>query len=291
MQINYHIGANCTDHDRLLKSLLKNSDPLSKLGAKVPGPGKYRNLIREAIQGIGKDGPAADTRDVLLDAILDGDDAERLVLSYDRFICFPKRVFENSLLYHLIDEKVMGMRQIFPNDELRYFMALRNPATFIPAVFADQEGKSYEEFMRFMEPQDMKWSLALERLRRADPNAHLTVWCDEDTPLIWAQLIRTIAGVDPMTRISGGFDLLQHILTEEGMQGFVKHLRDTPPRTEAEKRGIIQDYIQRHAKPGALDQEINLPDWDQSLVDDLTRTYLEDVEKIKGMEGVTFIAP
>lgn len=291
MQINYHIGANCTDGDRLLKSLLKNADTLSQLGAKVPGPGKYRNLIREAIQGLGKDGPAPDTRDILLDAILDGDNADRLVLSYDRFICFPKRVFENSLLYHLIDEKVMGMRRIFVQDDLRYFMALRNPATFIPTVFADQKGKSYEEFMRFMEPLDMTWSLAVERLRRADPDAQLTVWCDEDTPLIWAQLIRTIADVDPMTRISGGFDLLQHILTEDGMKGFVTHLRDTPPRTEAEKREIIRDFIQRHAKPGVLEQEITLPDWDQPLVDEMTRRYLLDVEKIKTMPGVTFIAP
>jgi hypothetical protein len=50
MQIVYHIGANCTDQDRLFKSVLKNADTFAALGVKVPGPGKYRSLIRYTIQ-------------------------------------------------------------------------------------------------------------------------------------------------------------------------------------------------------------------------------------------------
>ena len=46
MQIAFHIGAHCTDEDRLLKSILKNAQMLSQLGIVVPGPGKYRSLIR-----------------------------------------------------------------------------------------------------------------------------------------------------------------------------------------------------------------------------------------------------
>jgi hypothetical protein len=50
MQIVYHIGANCTDQDRLLKSVLKNAETFAAQGVKVPGPGKYRRLIRDTIQ-------------------------------------------------------------------------------------------------------------------------------------------------------------------------------------------------------------------------------------------------
>ena len=38
MEIAYHIGANCTDGERLLKSLLRNVDRLAGRGVAVPGP-------------------------------------------------------------------------------------------------------------------------------------------------------------------------------------------------------------------------------------------------------------
>jgi hypothetical protein len=52
MQIVYHIGANCTDQDRLLKSVLKNANTFATVGVKAPSPGKYRRLIRETIQSL-----------------------------------------------------------------------------------------------------------------------------------------------------------------------------------------------------------------------------------------------
>ena len=70
MQIAFHIGANCTDEDRLLKSVLRNADALLQQGIAVPGPGRYRKLIREAIESLDGAHPAQEARDVLLDAIV-----------------------------------------------------------------------------------------------------------------------------------------------------------------------------------------------------------------------------
>ena len=46
MQIALHIEENCTDDDRILKSLLKNGSAYADNGIKVPGPGEYRRLLR-----------------------------------------------------------------------------------------------------------------------------------------------------------------------------------------------------------------------------------------------------
>ena len=81
MQIVYHIGANCTDQDRLFKSVLKNAETFSEQGVKVPGPGKYRRLIRETIQALDGQEPASDTREILVDAILDDEQCNRVVMS------------------------------------------------------------------------------------------------------------------------------------------------------------------------------------------------------------------
>ncbi len=38
MEIVYHLGAHCTDEDRLLRCLLKNRGILAQQGIIVPGP-------------------------------------------------------------------------------------------------------------------------------------------------------------------------------------------------------------------------------------------------------------
>ncbi|MEJ8560017.1 hypothetical protein QTO30_01325 [Yoonia sp. GPGPB17] len=131
MQIAFHIGANCTDEDRLLKSALKNANTLLQQGIAVPGPGKYRKLIREAIDTLAEGAPRADARDVLLDAIVDEDNITRLLLSNDNFITIPKRIFDHSVFYHQAEKKVSGLHRLFPHDDIALFLGMRHPASFL----------------------------------------------------------------------------------------------------------------------------------------------------------------
>jgi len=291
MQIVYHIGANCTDQDRLLKSILKNADTLAKQGVKVPGPGKYRRLIRETIQALDGREPQPDTREILIDAILDDDQCNRLVMSHAQFMCVHRRVFEGGIFYALAEDKLLGLANMFPDDEIEIFIGLRDPATFIPAVFGDSPATDFEQFMQGLTPQDLRWSDLIARIRNILPNAALTVWCNEDTPLIWAQLIREIAGIDPLTKITGGFDLLSSIITADGMKQFVTYLRANPPQTEAQKRRIIAAFLEKFAIEDEVEETVDLPGWTDETVAQLTATYDDDVYLIERMEGVNFIAP
>ncbi len=291
MQIVYHIGANCTDQDRLLKSTLKNADHFAKQGVKVPGPGKYRRLIRETIQRLDGKPPMEDSREVLLDAILDDEDCKRLVMSHSEFICIHGRVFENGIFYELAELKLGGLRDLFPNDDIEIFLSLRNPATFIPALFNEYKKGDFDQFMGGFDPMHMRWSDLITRIRTIAPKARLTVWCNEDTPLIWAQLIRELAGVDPMTRITGGFDLISAIITPDGMKRFVAYLKANPPQTEHQKRRIIAAFLERYAIEEEVEDEIDLPGWTDQTIATLTAEYDADVDRIRAMPDVTFIAP
>jgi len=291
MQIVYHIGANCTDEDRLLKSLLRNADAFASQGVKVPGPSKYRRLLRETIQGLGGQPPAPDTREILLDAIVDEEECNRLVMSNDQFMCVHRRIFDKGRLYRLGDEKFTGLDAIFHSDEIEIFLGLRNPATWLPAVFNAISDDDFNDFMHGLAPADIRWSELVAKIRELVPRASLTVWRNEDTPLIWAQLIREISGVDPLTRIQGGFDLLSTIMSEDGMKRFVAYLKTHPPQTEVQKRRIISAFLERHALDEAIEDEIDLPGWTDETVQFLTQTYEEDCQAIARMPGVNFIAP
>ncbi|WP_281984219.1 hypothetical protein [Thalassorhabdomicrobium marinisediminis] len=291
MQIVYHIGANCTDQDRLLKSLLKNAEAFAEQGVKVPGPGKYRRLIRETIQSLKGQDPAPEAREILLDAILDDESCSRLVMSHAQFMCVHRRVFEGGVLYALADEKLTGLARLFPEDDLEIFLGLRNPATFIPATFGKAPVEDFAGFMHGLDPMQVRWSDLVARIRTLLPYAKVTVWCNEDTPLIWAQLIRELAGVSAMSKITGGFDLLSQIISPEGMKKFVLYLRANPPKTEAQKRRIIAAFLERYALEEEVVDEVDLPGWSDDVVEALTQAYDEDIARIEQMQGINFIAP
>lgn len=290
MQIVFHIGANCTDEDRLLKSMLKNGDVFSHEGIKVPGPGKYRRLIRETIQNLNGAMPAPDTRGILLDAILDDDDATRLVLSNPNFICISNRIFDDGLFYAQTEAKITALLQLFPEDEIELFMALRNPATFLPDVFADSKTNTLGEYLHGIDPLQIRWSNVVQRIRQCAPQAKLSVWCNEDTPMIWAELVRRISGVSNDTKITGGFDLLASIMSTEGMNRFLNYLRTHPPQTENQKRRIIGAFLDKYALEDEIEKTIDLPGLTEELIEDMTDVYEDDLNLIAQMPDVHFIS-
>lgn len=290
MQIAFHIGAHCTDDERLLKSLLKDADSFRELGVQIPGPGKYGDLLRDTIAQTRDADPAPGTRESLIEKIADDAAVRRLILVNPTFLCFLNRIFEKQLFYHTIDEKLGAMRRIFAQDELSYFMGMRNLAVFLPMAISRQKDMDYHSFIHNADLDHLRWSHVAERLRRADPQAQITVWAHEDTPYIWGHLIRAVAGVEPQTRISGGYDMVQDLLSDAAMADFVAHMRQNPPQTEAARREIIGQFLQTRAQAHAQPMEIDLPGWDQALVDRLTAHYYEDLEKIAAMPGVRLIA-
>ncbi|SHF36789.1 hypothetical protein SAMN05444339_105209 [Loktanella atrilutea] len=291
MEIALHLGANCTDEDRLLKSILKNVDTLAEHGINAPGPGKYRRLIRETIQSLDGAAPATDARQIMLDAILDHDTPRRLVMSNTNFICVPNRIFENGVLYDQAEFKLRGFLQLFPEDEIDIYLALRDPATFLPDAYRRSKADSFAAFMQGREPHGVVWSDLVRRIRQVAPQATLTVWCNEDTPLIWAELIRDIAGLDRDVKITGGFDLLASIMSKEGMSRFLAYMQAHPPQTDTQKRRVIAAFLDKYALSDEIEETVDLPGLTEDDISDLSEAYEEDVARIAAMPDVTFIAP
>lgn len=291
MQIAFHIGANCTDEDRILKSLLKNAGSLSDSGIKVPGPGKYRRLLRETIQNLNGAPPAADTRSILLDAIGDHDDTKRLVLSNANFICIANRIFDQGIFYQLAESKLRTLHQLFPEDEIEIFLALRNPATFLPAVFAESKADTPDTYLKGMLPTQIRWSDLVRRIQHMFPRTKLTVWCNEDTPMIWAEILRSIAGIDQDQKITGNFDLLASIMTDEGMNRFLSYLQSHPPKTETQNRQVIATFLDKYGIEDEIEEVVDMPGITDAMVEELSDLYEDDIDFIEQLPGLTFIAP
>lgn len=291
MQVVYHIGAHCTDEDRLLKSLLKNRDTLQQHGVVVPGPGKYRKLIRQTLKSLGDQQPAVGAQDSLLKAISQEDDIKRLILSAEDFLTNTAWIFTNQNLYGNAMSRIPALAGLFPSAEIEFHLALRNPATFIPAVFARTNGIGFDKFMHGLSPYDMRWSSLVHSIRASNPDAKLTVWCNEDTPMIWPRLMHSLTGIHPDTAFLGDSDLLAEIMTPDGLQRYTTYMQSQPPQNDAQHSRIITAFLDKFAIDDALEEDINAPGWTQELVDDLTLGYEEDVDQIGAISGVNLITP
>lgn len=291
MEMVYHIGAHCTDEDRLLKSLLKNRGTLSAQGIIVPGPSRYRPVLREMLVSLRGKPATPEQQQIILDAVIDEDEAQRIVFANESFLCVPNKVLEQHMLYPMAGEKSHWLAQLFPDNPCTFFLGLRNPATFIPALFQRSKETDFAAFVSGVDPVRLVWSDMVRRICNANPTADVVVWCNEDTPLIWSDLLRALADCDETTELRGRYDLLATLMTEPGLKRMRAYLDSNPPVNAVQHGRVIAAFLDKYAIPEAVEEELDLPGWTPKLVDEMTERYEEDLLDIERMEGVRFLAP
>lgn len=291
MQLVFHTGAHFTEEERLMKCLLKNKEAFGARGVAVPGPGKYRKLLRETMEAMDVSEPAGNAREVLLDAILDHETADRVLMSNGHFFGASRIAVRRGLIYPKAPTRMVQMAEIFEKDQIELFMALRNPATFLPAAYHRSSKEGLADFMGGVDPRAVRWSDTLLRIREAAPRISITVWCNEDAPLIWPEIIREMGGLNPGEAVEGSYDLLGEIMAPEGMNRFEEYLEKHPAMTEIQKRRVMVAFLDKYAIEEAIEEELDMPGWTDALVAEMTQTYDEDVFAIARIPGVQLISP
>lgn len=290
MRIVYHLGAHFTDDERLLRCLLKNRDLLAQHDIVVPGPNRYRRLLRETATKLKGKAATVDEQALILEQIMEEDRADRLILSWESFLSLPNYVL-NERLYPAAGDRVRAFCQIFPQIEAEFHLAIRNPASFLPQLYGRLKAENYREFLNGAEPLEMSWLDVVERIVEANPGVPLTVWCDEDTPLVWPEVLRAVAGLPEGMRLEGEDDLNASLMSSEGVTRLQAYLDSHPPQSVMQRRKIVSAFLDKFALPDRIDQEIEMPGWTADMVAEMTQTYEADVARIAQMGEITFLAP
>jgi hypothetical protein len=288
MEIIFHLGAHCTDDGLLIRSILKNRAKLAEEGIGVPGPSRYRELLGEASTALRGEPAHEETEAELVDAIRDDETAERVILSSENFLCRADVVLAADGLYPKA-QKSAWLRQCLPSHDVGFAMAVRNPATFVPELL-HQIGKD-EEALDDVSITDLLWSEVLADIVVANPGAQILTWCHEDTPFIWSEIIREMTGHDPFTEMDGEFDMLDRIMSRDGMTRLVDFLEARQVTSQSKRRKAVSAFLEAHAIEDAVEAEIDLPGWSDETVDMLTELYEDDMERIAQMPEVTLITP
>ena len=129
------------------------------------------------------------------------------------------------------------------------------------------------------------------RIAEANPGCRMLVWCHEDTPFIWPEILHEVTGCDPTQTLEGDLDMVETIMTADGFGRLNDFLESRDVRTEARRRRAVSAFLEAHAESEKIEAEIDLPGWTDDTVEALTELYDNDVTEIARMPGVTFISP
>ena len=175
--------------------------------------------------------------------------------------------------------------------EAEFHLAIRNPATFLPDLFQRQKGKTHDEFMEGVDPLRLRWSTMIAQVRALNPDVPLTIWCDEDTPLIWPDVLQAVSGHRFGVALADADTLLATIMTAEGLARMTAYLAENLPASPDIRRGIVAAFLDKYADPGKIEMDLDMPGWTDDLVTEMTDIYEADVAQIARLPGLTFLAP
>jgi len=149
---------------------------------------------------------------------------------------------------------------------------------------------AYETFLGGADPRQLRWMPVITALQENNPGCAITVWCNEDTPLIWPALLREISDVGSEMAFTGELDVLRTIMQEDGFVRMQSYLSTHPPANEIQRRRVFAAFLDKFGLDEAMEEEVDLPGWTPELIDEITQSYEDEVYQIERMSGVNFIA-
>lgn len=291
MQIVFHLGAHCTDEDRLLRTLLRNRGTLAGAGVAVPPPGRYRPMLRDTLNALRGRSAPREVQEQILDAALDDQKAHRIVLSNETMLGVPQRVVSDQGFLSSAGRRAAALAGLFPDDEVSFFLALRNPATLIPALLRRNPDLTFPALMADTRPEDLLWTPVVEAIRDAAPEARLTVWCNEDSALLWPDLLRALAGLGEDTVLEGDDEMAAQLMPAEATAQMRAYLAEHPPLSARHRRRVTAVFLERFARPEAIEEDVAVPGWTETVIDRITARYEADWDRIRGLPGITALDP
>jgi len=289
MEISLHIGAHLTDDDKLFSCLRRNGPLLAQQGIAVPDPGRYRQQLQKLSAEMQGKITDAQTQEALLDGVLEADDVDRVVFSIENLMAIHDWILADGQFYPHAGPRIAGIRHLFPTAEFHVYLAIRNPASFLPALAYDKRAGGVDGSLKGVNPASVRWSSVIARIKEAAPDVQITVWCDEDTALLWPEILRAVAGHTPETQLDGWFAWYWDLIAPKSHEAMRRYFANNPISDDAHRRRVLSVMLEKFARDEAQEVEASLPGWTDDYVEILTEIYEQDLDLIASMPGVTLL--
>jgi hypothetical protein len=211
-----------------------------------------------------------------------------VILLWESFLCAPRWAIDDDRFYPMAAERLQQMRNLFPSADCSVVLAIRNPASFLPALVGAVPDVSVDELFGNTDPAHLRWSDTIAAMRGACPDTPITVWCDEETPFLWPEILQSVTGHSDALELAHTYDWFASVMTEDGLAKMTQWLQANPPMTEDQRRRIISIFLDKFYRPD-VEPDISVLGWNDDFVDVLSELYEQDVDLIREMPGVTLL--
>lgn len=291
MKISLHLGPHLTDEGQIVRCLLRNRDLLLAQGVEVPAPGRYREMLLKIAGSTDPDSIDPETGALLLDTALDSDATERVVLTDPNIMAWRGGAIRAAKLYPAATQRLSCLREAFAGHDVDLSLAIRNPASFFPALLGILKPEQVPGALASVAITQLRWSHLIRDIRETWPEAGLSVWCDEDTPFLWDDILANVAGIDDASLLDGRFDWFNNVMVPGGAAKLETFLRAHPPVDAAHRQKVIGAFLDKFCDDSKIDVDAQITGWDDEMIDTLSLLYDEDVGDLSLLDGVRLLQP
>lgn len=291
MQVVFHIGSHMTDSEKVLKTLLSNRDELLKLGTEPIPNSRHKGIFVDALASLKGGAATPEMEQILLDAVTESDDPQRIIFSMAGFLGVPKVAVTPRGFFADVETRLNGLMRLYPSSETEFFMAIRNPATMLNDIVIQDPNINHDTYFGSIDPRELRWRDVAQRMARAAQGRRIVMWCYEDLPMIFPEVLRMIGNMPLDARLTGGQQYVDESLTPEGREKLKEAMRGYGHASIGKRRELHGEMLRQYGLEGRFDQAITLPGWTQKLVDEISDNYYSDVAEIAVLPGIEFILP
>lgn len=289
MQVAIHAGAAFTDEGSLLRSLQANRQILADNGAILFGPRRFRQEFRPAFRFMHDTTQRNAALDRIRGTLPPDDSAQRSIFLSDHMFGGGESYLEDGQLYPLAGQRMAFLDEAFADAQVELFFALKNPGSFVPKHLMTLSEAEREDLIRSTDLSCLGWSHMIDDIRDLAPNVQITLWCNEDCPFIWGDVIRAISGLSYDADVRGEYALLLSLLTEDGQRQAGSLIESATAYNRSDVRGELGLILAENALPEMVEEELELPGWSAEVVEAFSELYEQEVDRLQTLPGVRML--
>ncbi|NOC94284.1 hypothetical protein GS610_20380 [Ruegeria sp. HKCCD6228] len=286
MQVAIHAGVAFSDEGLVMSSLGANRSVLAKYRTAVLGPRRSRLFVKVMSDSILQGVSDADARNRLSELVAGNQNLDRVVVSSDKFFGPRRTALQDGQIYPFAGNRTAHTDTLLDGVQVQVFAGLVNPGVFIPKILASIHEDHRRDILASTDLSCLSWLGMIEDLRDLAPQVQLTLWEHENSPLIWGDIIRAIAGLPDEAVLHEEFAFLSSLLTEAGQRHVLDIVRKGDAIDHGRRREEMANILDEYARPEQIEEELDLPGWNSDIVEAFTELYEQDLATIRSMPDV-----
>lgn len=286
MQVVIHAGVPYTDAGQLLANLAAHKGALYKAGTLPLGPRRCRQFVKVMSDAMASGLPLAEAREQMNAVLPDAADIQRVVVSSEKFFGPMRAALQHGQIYPFAGKRAAYTQDLLNGAQIEIFAGLMNPGLFIPRVLTALDPARTRSILDTTDLSCLSWVTMIEDLGDLVPDVKITLWENEDSPLIWGDILRAMAGLPDSIAIPGEHTLLASLLTEQGKHQLLPLIQQEQSGARLASGAELARLLEAHAQPDRVEEELDLPGWSTEIVSAFSELYAQDMAKIRTMPNV-----